>query len=67
MTRPRINWRAGADGTAHAHRAGHPRTLCGQLVLPERSAWPGERKCLACRAVLEPVPEGEARLLWGNR
>jgi hypothetical protein len=71
VTAPKITWRAGADRVAHAHAARSPRTLCGELVLDERYAWPDPlRRCLVCRTQiekLEPIPEGEARALWGDR
>jgi hypothetical protein len=46
-SRPRIDWRAASDLIAHAHRSG-PRTVCGQLAVPKRLAWPPERRCTAC-------------------
>jgi hypothetical protein len=71
VTAPKITWRAGAERTAHAHTPRSPRTLCGELVLDERLAWPDPlRRCLICRTQeekLERVPEGESRAMWGNR
>lgn len=48
-------WRAGPDGIEHASKPRVPRTLCGQLVLPERMAWPKARVCSACLTAVEPV------------
>lgn len=65
---PRVTWRAGADRTSHASVGHSPRTLCGELVIPERNAWPQLRRCLGCRALVdEQMPEGESRAMWGNR
>jgi hypothetical protein len=50
-TTPRIAWRADADRIAHAHQPKAPRTLCGELVIPERFAWPPLRRCLACASL----------------
>jgi hypothetical protein len=52
---PRIRWIAGADRVAHASSPGHPRTLCGELVVDERFAWPSTRKCMACSALLDEL------------
>jgi hypothetical protein len=50
-TRPK--WIAGRDGTAHAHRAGYPRTVCGAPRVDERFAWPRTSRCLRCVAITE--------------
>lgn len=62
-----VTWRAGSDRVAHASLPKALRTVCGMEIVAERLSWPAFRKCLACRAALEDVPEGEARLLWGGR
>ena len=67
LPEPKVSWRAGNDRISHAHRSYELRTVCGMEIVLERLAWPAFRKCLACRAALEPVPEGEARLMWGGR
>ena len=66
----RLTWRAGSDRVAHAHRSRYSRTLCGSPIVLERLAWPAFRRCRACESLaadLAPVPEGEARALWGSR
>jgi hypothetical protein len=66
---PKVTWRAGNDRIAHAHiaRPKPEHTACGSEIVQERLAWPHFRKCMVCLAALEPVPEGEARLMWGGR
>lgn len=54
-----LTWVAGKDGTAHA-TAGHElRTLCGVRPLPDRYAWPAQRRCSTC------VERAEARRAKG--
>lgn len=67
VTPPKVTWRAGADRVAHAHRARELRTACGMEIVAERLAWTKFRNCMVCAAALEDVPEGEARLLHGDR
>jgi hypothetical protein len=62
-----VTWRAGNDRISHAHRTHELRTVCGSEIVQERLAWPPFRRCLVCRAALEPVPESEQRLLAGDR
>lgn len=48
-TLPPLTWRAGADKIAHAHEPRATRTLCGDLIVLERLAWPNPiRRCMAC-------------------
>jgi hypothetical protein len=46
-----VVWRADVDRIAHGHLPKTPRTLCGELVIPERHAWPPLRRCLACASL----------------
>ena len=58
----RFTWRAGRDGEAHAHRPGHPRTLCGLPVIGESLTWPESERCRACvHAVLSEMDGRAAR------
>jgi hypothetical protein len=64
---PTVTWRAGNDKVAHAHLPRALRTVCGMEIVLERLAWPAFRKCMACRAALEQIPESELHVLDGNR
>lgn len=49
-------WTAGKDGTAHAARPGHVRTLCDLRPQDPRWGWPERTRCADCLAVeLWPV------------
>lgn len=51
-TKPqKVRYRAGADGVAHGHVTGRPRTLCDQPPVAERDAWPPLRNCSVCEKV----------------
>ena len=46
-------WRAGKDGIAHASKGRAVRVACdAAAAVPERYAWPAERRCEACVAVV---------------
>jgi hypothetical protein len=47
----RVRWLAGADRIAHASHPRQPRTMCGELVVPQPLAWPPLRRCLACASL----------------
>lgn len=48
-TKPRYQWLAGPNGTAHAtDPRDRWRTLCGAKAVLERLAWPTVSKCRLC-------------------
>lgn len=51
-TTQHIRWVAGSDRVAHAQTRG-PRTACGLHAIEERFAWPEQRRCSACMALVE--------------
>lgn len=50
--RARVRFLAGRDGIAHAHRPGHPRTVCGLLSVREAHAWPERERCWTCAGIV---------------
>lgn len=55
---PALRWVADATQVAHASTPRAPRTLCHELAVPVRFAWPALRRCTTCVALAEGLPIG---------